>query len=272
MTGGIKFDADHTRRNKLANSNSYSAFILVLKARIVLGTFNYFPWQMVVSWLIFSALIALFYDCWFETPWYFAFAIFVVNTGLFFLYRFLYQHSSEHRQQQMFAVLRQQEDQLTVLKNALIGLNLEKAATQIENLNDKVSDLKQVANLRFSEGELAMERYIGAATQVSQLVVYNLSEIRIAKTSIQSINPEDILSKIEQAHGDEKDQLKARLTLLEEQNSKIKGLVEDNTRAITSLAKTATALADIKQVSDFEQHAVMEELQQLAKRAALFNK
>ncbi len=227
---------------------------------------------MIVTWLIISALIALFYGYWFETPWYFAIAIFVVNTSLLFLYKFLYRYSGEHRQQQMFAVLRQQENQLMTLKSALIELDLKKAATQIENLNDKVSDLKQVANLRFSEGELAMERYIGAATQVSQLVVHNLSEIRIAKTSIQSINPEDISLKIEQAHGDEKDQLKARLTLLEEQNSKINGLVEDNTRAITSLAKTATALADIKQVSDFEQHAVMEELQQLAKRAALFNK
>jgi hypothetical protein len=227
---------------------------------------------MIFSWLIISALIALFYGYWFETPWYFTVAIFVVNTSLLFLYKFLYRNSGGYRQQQMFAVLQQQENQLTTLKTALIELDLEKAATQIENLNDKINDLKQVANLRFSEGELAMERYIGAATQVSQLVVHNLSEIRIARTSIQSINTEDISLKIEQAHGDEQVQLNARLTLLDEQNRKINGLVEDNTRAITSIAKTATALADIKQVSDFEQHAVMEELQQLAKRAALFSK
>jgi len=227
---------------------------------------------MIVTWLIISTLIALFYGYWFETPWYFAAAIFAGNTSLLFLYKFLYRYSSGYRQQQMFAVLRQQENLLTTLKTALIELDLEKAATQIESLNDKVDDLKQVANLRFSEGELAMERYIGAATQVSQLVVHNLSEIRIARTSIQSINTEDISLKIEQAHGDEQVQLNARLTLLDEQNRKINGLVEDNTRAITSIAKTATALADIKQVSDFEQHAVMEELQQLAKRAALFSK
>ncbi len=227
---------------------------------------------MIASWLTISALVALFYGYWFETPWYFAVAIFAVNTGLLFLYNFLHRYSGGYRQQQMFAVLRQQENQLTALKSALIELDLEKAATQIESLNDKVNDLRQVAKLRFSEGELAMGRYIDAATQVSLLVVHNLSEIRIAKTSIQSINPEDISLRIEQAHGDEQDQLNDRLRLLDEQTKKIDGLVEDNTRAITSIAKTATALADIKQVSDFEQHAVMEELQQLAKKAALFSR
>lgn len=195
----------------------------------------------------------------------------MVNAGLLYLYRILYRYGGGHRSQQLFAILQKQEDQLVALKSALIELDLGKAANQIENLNDKVNDLQQVAKLRFSEGELAMQRYVGAATQVSQLVVHNLGEIRIAKTSIQSINRDDILQKIEQAHGDEQIQLNARLKLLDEQNVKINGLVEDNTRAITSIAKTATALADIKQVSEFEQHAVMEELQQLAKRAAMFS-
>ncbi len=246
--------------------------LIAIKTSYSLDKFQLSPNKMIASWLTISALVALFYGYWFETPWYFAVAIFAVNTGLLFLYNFLHRYSGGYRQQQMFAVLRQQENQLTALKSALIELDLEKAATQIESLNDKVNDLRQVAKLRFSEGELAMGRYIDAATQVSLLVVHNLSEIRIAKTSIQSINPEDISLRIEQAHGDEQDQLNDRLRLLDEQTKKIDGLVEDNTRAITSIAKTATALADIKQVSDFEQHAVMEELQQLAKKAALFSR
>lgn len=227
---------------------------------------------MIIAWLSLSALAAAFYAYWFETPWYFAVILFAVNAALLAVYKLLFRFGGGHQQQQMFALLKEQKDQLNELEKALNDLGQPKAAQQITNLTDKVSDLKEVASLRFSEGEIAMNRYVGAASQVSQQVVRNLTEIRIAKTSIQSIDPESISEKIKEAHGDEHDQLEARLTLLEEQTNKINRLIEDNTRAITSIAKTATALADIKQVSDFEQHAVMEELQQLAEKAELFNK
>ena len=168
------------------------------------------------------------------------------------------------------------------LETDLGNLHLDHGIAQLQKLKEKLDNLIDIINRRFSEGELTQARYLGTAHQVYLSALDNLNEMVVAQQSISKIEVADIharlakLKKLASPSSDEHAQvasLEERKELFDSQRKKILALLTQNELAMTALDNTAVALANVKtSVGHTAMSAddAMKELAALAKRAGSY--
>ncbi|MEM7405248.1 MAG: hypothetical protein AAF458_08125 [Pseudomonadota bacterium] len=176
---------------------------------------------------------------------------------------------------------RQQLDAATVgriqsLEEDLRRLDADQAVSQLRALREKLQTVTQVLERRLSAGELTYGRYLGTAEQVYLAAVDNLQQVAVSLTSVGGIDVAYIdkrlaeLSATKAAEMSERDSLLERRALALQQQDKVSHLLAQNEAAMTALANTAAALADVRTEAghaSLDPETAMADLASLADRA-----
>jgi hypothetical protein len=196
---------------------------------------------------------------------------------------FVQNHLQEvHRQ----AVLQMQSllDQLKAnLKKKEIPLDnlryAEQAVDQLDHLTKMFEAFKNLLNQKLKPSELTFGRYFTTADQVQLAVLDNLNGISVKLSSIASIDLfyiEERLKSLSQqlqldpTDHDEIQTLKTRKKVRQQQMDQVNILLTYNEQALTQLAVTNAAIADMKGVggrSNTDLNSALQDLEILAKRA-----
>lgn len=149
---------------------------------------------------------------------------------------------------------------------------------QLEELKGKRENLVSILGKRFAKGELTLGRYLASAQQVYSTTIQSLREVAIALQSVSTIDVAYIEQRLGQlTEGDpaaerERANLASRLALHQAQTKRADELLALNEAALTTLDRTATAMAsapgDARGVAS---EAAVAELEELAARAAKYH-
>lgn len=165
------------------------------------------------------------------------------------------------------------------LEHELNKLADPRPAYQLRAIREKRDNLTEVLNRRLEHGELTYARYLSTAQQVYISALGNLREVAISLRTIATIDDEyidrrlDELSKDEVGEGvdSERASLEDRRALRDSQHEKVARLLAQNESAMTSIDKTAGALADApmgREPEDLELATAA--LRELAERASKY--
>jgi len=231
---------------------------------------------LAVEWGIFA---------WFDPSPVTAFVAIVLGAGLLALWPFLLVRSRDFVRAQY--QLPKQSNPEATLKLGGLRADLEKVGCgqgveQLKRLRENFNTLGEVLERRLDSGELTYSRYLGTGHQVYLAAIDNLQEVAVALTSVSTIDPDYINSRLAELHESgnssetlnrEIESLEQRRLLLDQQTSKVSDLIAQNEAAMTALANTATALADAKTTrgrASMDAEEAMAELEQLATRAGKY--
>lgn len=170
------------------------------------------------------------------------------------------------------------EVNLPALEAELAALGADQGVAQLRMLREKYDNLAEILRAKLNAGELTYSRYVAMAQQVFLSSVDSLNETAISLKSISKIDPEYARARLrdlkknpsDEAGKDERDALTKRLSLYDEQNARVAGLLGQNETALTVLDKTAAAIAQAKTgegLASLDAKTAIEELEALAKRA-----
>lgn len=159
----------------------------------------------------------------------------------------------------------------------------DQALEQFRQLQAKYDNVHTVLMDKLNQGELAYGRFVGAAEQVYLTGLENLKQIVAVMWSLSSIEPEYIAKRLRQleksdslapADLKERETLHKRQRLMEEQLDKVNQLLTNNEEAMTALEETTAAIAAMKtgRFSDTDYEAAIEQLQEIAGKAYLYNR
>ena len=155
---------------------------------------------------------------------------------------------------------------------------------QFAAIGRKYQRLRDMLLKRFKPGELTYGSFLGAAEQVHLSVIDNLLRIVSLIQSAETIDASYIadriadlqrLKKITEADEREFDALQKRLELRDNQLQQVNILLTENEESMTVMDQTIAAIAAIqtgKGLADSDLQSAMNHLQEIAKRANLFNK
>jgi len=169
-------------------------------------------------------------------------------------------------------------EEMARLAEELEALDNSRPARQLKSLEEKRDNLVEVLNRRLEAGELTYARYLSTAQRVYMAALDNLSEVAVAERSISAIDSEYIDSRLgELAELDtesaraERASLSDRQALREDQERRVADLLAQNESAMTTIDRTATALADVpigKQAQDADE--AIAALREMAERASKY--
>lgn len=176
---------------------------------------------------------------------------------------------------------RQQLDAATVgriqaLEDDLRRLDAGQAVSQLRGLREKLQTVTQVLERRLSAGELTYGRYLGTAEQVYLAAVDNLQQVAVSLTSVGGIDVPYIDKRLAELSDSNAAEVSERTSLLErralslQQQDKVSHLLAQNEAAMTALANTAAALAEVRTEAghaSLDPETAMAELASLADRA-----
>ncbi|MDX1431650.1 MAG: hypothetical protein R3286_04300 [Gammaproteobacteria bacterium] len=172
--------------------------------------------------------------------------------------------------------------ELESLAADLEQVHSEQGLEQLRLLGEKMESLRAVLERRLDRGELTFGRYLATAEQVYLSAVDNLHDIAVALTSVRTIDPDYIESRMKDLErlsrpGDdarrELETLEQRRTLRDQQLRRVSELFAQNEQAMTALANTAAALADVRIArgrASIDAEAAMAELEELARRTGSY--
>lgn len=155
----------------------------------------------------------------------------------------------------------------------------EQSLDQLDHLFKMFEAFKNLLNQKLNPNELTFVRYFAAADQVQLSVLDNLKVISVKLKSIASIDINYIeerfvslkqQSKLDPTDHDEVQTLNTRKKVREQQMDQVNILLTYNEQALTQLAVTNAAIADMKGIdglSKTDLNSAVQELEVLAKRA-----
>jgi hypothetical protein len=170
--------------------------------------------------------------------------------------------------------------EMVALTAELRGLDDTQPVEQLEALQQKRQSLVRVLERRLDQGELTYARYLATSQQVYAAALDNLHEVAVAYQSIESIDEAYIDRRLDELAADDSDAdsvererstLERRRHMRSDQRRKIAQLLAQNEAALTSIDRTATALADVplgKRPEDTD--VAMAALEDLADRASKY--
>lgn len=158
----------------------------------------------------------------------------------------------------------------------------QQALQQLRLIQDSFGNFKSILSAKLDSREITFHRFLVSAEQVNLSMLDNLQNISTRLKSIGAIDPDyirkrievlDQLKKIEATDENERETLKARKTIRDEQLSRVNELLTYNEQALTQLAKANSAIVDMRGKGG---HTSMEldtatlELEEIAQRAKKF--
>jgi hypothetical protein len=172
--------------------------------------------------------------------------------------------------------------QLTSVKGA--ESLADQGAEQFKKIRLKYQNVTHLLEQKFNTGEMAYARFVGSAEQVYLSALDNLKQAASTLKSASSIDLSYISKKIKElskkssktdADTKEIDALRKRLSLWEEQVRRVGELLSMNEEAMTRMEEASSAISALDTGSKFastDLETAMEQLQELAKRAPVYNK
>ncbi len=133
----------------------------------------------------------------------------------------------------------------------------EQGIRQFQEIRGKMTDIREILEMKLSSGELTFGRFLGATEQVFLSVLDNLKSVAGILKSTGTIDTDyihnrlkDIAHKDEQNHDDleQENTLKQRLDLYDSQQKKVNALLSKNEKAITELENLSAAVAQWRTV------------------------
>lgn len=164
------------------------------------------------------------------------------------------------------------------LRRQFEALGFETGILQIDKLKTKFDGLKEVLDAKFSPTELTYGRYLAVAEQVHLAALDRLADIAALLTSVKSIDPAYITSRLAELGGSdspERATLRTRLQLHQETMAKSAALAVENETAMTALDTTAVRLAEVRTQqgqAKVSMETAMTELLSLAERSHLYER
>lgn len=171
---------------------------------------------------------------------------------------------------------------LTTVKGA--ELLADQGAEQFKKIRLKYQNVKELLEQKFDSGEMTYGRFAGSAEQVYLSALDNLKQVASTLKSASSIDLsyiekklKELSKKTSQSDADKKEMgaLQKRLSLWEEQVNRVDELLSMNEEAMTRMEEVSSAISALNTGSKFastDLETAMEQLQELARRAPVYNK
>jgi hypothetical protein len=167
---------------------------------------------------------------------------------------------------------------LAQLERDLRTLADPRGQRQLEELRGKRENLVSILGKRLDSGEITFSRYLASAQSVYSTTLQNLREVAIALQSVSAIDvayTEQRLAQLDPddpAAANERSNLESRLALHQSQRTRADELLALNEAALTTLDRTATAMASAPgDARGAASEAAVAELEELAARAAKYH-
>ena len=159
--------------------------------------------------------------------------------------------------------------------------NCEQGIEQLRTLGEKLEAFTRVLERRLSQGEVTYGRYLSTARQLYLASLDNLDEIVVSLASVSAVDRKSIDDRLEEMTGQDSSEaylrsrstLEDRRELHDRQTQRVAALFAENEAAMTSLTRTAAALAEAKlggREADLTVNEAMSELETLAARAKYY--
>lgn len=157
-------------------------------------------------------------------------------------------------------------------------------AEQFKKIRLKYQNVSDLLEQKFDSGEMAYSRFVGSVEQVYLSALDNLKQVASTLISASSIDLSYIKKRMNElstrpskseADKKENDALQKRLSLWEEQVKRVDELLSMNEEAMTRMEEASSAISALNTGSKFastDLESAMEQLQELAKRAPVYNK
>lgn len=155
---------------------------------------------------------------------------------------------------------------LSTIKSELKGLDFEEGTRQANVLTDLIDDYHSVVETRFFGKANAPTTYLGAARTVQKHAIQNLADVVAVGHSVSTLSrnhrdADHVENSQQQERHDKQNEL------LNDQQSRIDGLFEENNQMFHSLTETAVEIANIRSFSDYERTDALARLVALAEIA-----
>jgi len=163
------------------------------------------------------------------------------------------------------------------LREELLQVDCYAGIKQLELLDVKYSNFKEILSRKFSLTEMTYLRYVSIAEQVYLAVLDSLDKVFLTLKSISAVDKKHLVDRINAlennpsiAAGQEKETLNKRLLLYQQQLDRSSDMLLTNERALTELDEVSAKIAGVqvnKGRADVDLDLAMEQLQRLAERA-----
>ena len=172
--------------------------------------------------------------------------------------------------------------QLTAVKGA--ESLAEQGAEQFQRIRVKYQNVRDLLEQKFDSGEMAYGRFVGSTEQVYLSTLDNLKRVAATLKSASSIDLSYIEKKMDElskkpskseTDRKEMDALRKRVSIWEEQADRVNELLSMNEEAMTRMEEVSSAISALNTDSKFastDLETAMEQLQELARRAPVYNK
>lgn len=157
-------------------------------------------------------------------------------------------------------------DRLISIKSELTDLDLKEGVRQADILTNIIDDYHSVVETRFYGKANVPTTYLGAARTVQKHAIQNLADTIAIGHSISTLSHNYREgSQVENSQQQKRHDKQA--VLHEEQERRLKGLLEENNQLFHSLTETAVEVANIRSFSDYERTDALARLVALAEIA-----
>ncbi len=173
---------------------------------------------------------------------------------------------------------REKRQKLSKLRKELLQVDSYAGIKQLELLDVKYRNFKEILSRQFCQTEMTYSRYLSIAEQVYLAVLDNLDKVFLTLKSISAVDEKHLIDRINALENDpstpaeqEKEILNKRLVLHQQQMDRSTDMILSNERALTELDEVTTKIASVqinKGRADVDLDLAMEELRRLAERTA----
>lgn len=172
------------------------------------------------------------------------------------------------------------EDDISPIAADFRDLGYPEGEGRVRELRRKYENLADILGRRLSAGEVTHGRYLGMAEGVYRGALENLRDVGLALRNLRSLHPEALSLKLSELRRPDAivvpeavRAIQDRKALYEEERRRIASLLGETEAAMTTLDRTATALARTRtgKVTDVDLAEAMKELEALAGRTSRYS-
>ncbi|MEN9434299.1 MAG: hypothetical protein RLZZ422_1888 [Pseudomonadota bacterium] len=143
---------------------------------------------------------------------------------------------------------------LQTAQQGLKELGIKEGVRQAEVLTDILEDYQSVVETRFVGKQHMPANYLNAARTVQEHAIQNLTDVVAIGHSLSGLSRNLEVS----------DAVGKQAELFKEQQTRMRGLLDENTKLFNALTETAVEVANIKSISDFDRLDTLARLVSLA--------
>ncbi len=143
---------------------------------------------------------------------------------------------------------------LQTAQQGLKELGIKEGVRQAEVLTDILEDYQSVVETRFVGKQHMPANYLNAARTVQEHAIQNLTDVVAIGHSLSGLSRNLEVS----------DAVGKQAELYKEQQTRMRGLLDENTKLFNALTETAVEVANIKSISDFDRLDTLARLVSLA--------